>query len=90
MQIGVARPELSFDIRNLGPAAGDSRGHLLAFLGDLFERAAIALQHCLPSRQPLPSLHDHVHVLRIEFYSVTDALGDFRGGERAPRSEEEW
>src|ERR1017187_7802631 len=84
----MARPDLSFDSRNLGLAAGDSCGLLVTLLGDLVERAAVAVQRRLPALQPLPALHHHVHVLRIKLYSVADALGNFGCGEACTRSEE--
>src|ERR1035441_6600007 len=67
-------------MEDLRAATLDSYGHLLAFLGYLVECAPVAVQRGLPARQTLPPLHHHIHVLGVQFDSVTDALGDLRGG----------
>jgi hypothetical protein len=87
-QIGMTGADLFFDGGNLRTATGDSSGLLPPFLGDFVETAAIALQRCLTARQTLKALHYHVDILGVQLYSVADALGDFRGGERGTRSEE--
>ena len=40
------------------------------------------------ARQCLPALNDDVDVLRIQFDSITDALGQFGGRKRRARTEE--
>jgi hypothetical protein len=47
--------DLSFDRGDLAAAALDSRGHLPAFLGDLIEAAAIAVERGLLIGQGLPA-----------------------------------
>jgi alpha/beta superfamily hydrolase len=38
--------------------------------------------------QGLPALDNDVNVLRVEFQTVADALGEFGGGEGRPTAEE--
>jgi hypothetical protein len=44
VQVGIARQDLRFDGRDLAVTAIDSRCPLPAFLGDLVEAAAIAVE----------------------------------------------
>ena len=81
-------PEQGFDGRDLASATVDSRGHLLAFLGDLVERATVAIQGRFAAGDALPAFDYDVHVLRIEFDAPADAFGDFGGGERGATAEE--
>src|ERR1022692_18792 len=59
-----------------------------ALLGDLFERATVALQDRFSARQTLIAFDHDVDILRIELNSVANALGDFRGGQRGATAQE--
>src|SRR5260370_29346814 len=80
--------DLRFDGRDLAVTALDSRGLLLAFLGDLFERSAVALEGGFLAGQPLPALHNNVAVLCVEFDAVADPFCQFVGSERGPAAQE--
>src|SRR5580692_3077173 len=80
--------KLRFDGCDLAPAACDSRGHLLAFLGDFLERAAVALQRRFAARQTLPALHYYVHALGIQLNAVTDTFGNLCRRERGAAPQE--
>jgi hypothetical protein len=67
----MACPDLGFHGGNLRAAAVDSCGLLVALFGDLLKRAAVALQSRLPARQPLPTFHNHIHVLWIQLDAVS-------------------
>jgi hypothetical protein len=88
LQIGMAGSDLRFDRRDLASTTVDSCGHLLAYLSDLFERAAVAFQRCVPARQTLPALHHHIHVLRIELDTIANALRGLRSRERGAATKE--
>src|ERR1035438_2586762 len=51
------------------------------------EGTAVPVEGGLPARQILPTLHDDVSVLRIEFHTAAHALGHFRRGERGATTE---
>src|ERR1035438_6534983 len=78
----MAGPELGFDGGDLLAAAVDSCGRLPAFLGDLLERAPVAVEDRLLARQRLPAFDHDVNVLRVQLEAQADALGQFGRGER--------
>src|SRR5580698_3030282 len=65
----------------------NSCGPLLAFLANLIERAAIAVQRGFPTRQALIAFDYDIDEFRIEFDAVAHALGDFRGGKGGTAAE---
>jgi hypothetical protein len=71
----MAGAELSLDVRNLPAEARDSCRALFAHLSDLLKRPTVAVKLGLFATQRLPALHDHVHVLRIQFHAAADAFG---------------
>ena len=77
--------DLRFDSRNLPAALRDSCRLLAPFARHLLERPSVAIEPGLLAAQPLPPLHNHVDVLRIQLHAAADALGQFRGGERCAR-----
>ena len=80
-------PDLSLDSRNLLAATCDSC-RLLAFSGEFLECAAVTINPGFFAAQGLPALHDHVHILGVQFDAVTDPLGEFRGSQSGSRSQE--
>ena len=81
---------LGFDGRYLGA------GSVAIHAGTSFRRSSAISSNVRPSPSSvalppvtaLPPGNYHVNVLWIDFESVTDALGDFRGGQGRTRSEE--
>src|ERR1039458_2190762 len=84
----MAGPELGFDGGDLLAAAVDSCGRLPAFLGDLLERAPVAVEGSFLAGQRLISLDYDVDILRVEFDSDADALGQFCRRQRGATSQE--
>src|SRR5258706_13369215 len=76
----MAGPDLRFDGRDLPAAASDSCGCSDPFLPNVVERPPVAVELGFLAAQRLPALDDDIDVLRVEFQSQADALGEFRGG----------
>ena len=69
--------ELYLYARDLPATAGDSRGLLLAFLGDFVEAAPVGVDHYLLSRVFLESSADAIHILRVDLHQPRIAVLPF-------------
>ena len=81
-------PDLGFH-GDLRVAASDSCRILPALLGDLIERAAVAIESRALSRVLLPANDDDLGVLRIDFYQARFAAASLAGDQHAARPTEE-
>src|ERR1022692_5186178 len=81
-----AQQRLAF--RNLPAATLDSSSILPAFQRDLVERPPVAVQHRLPSREPLPPDDRHVYILRVDVDSIAQPPCALGRDQAAARSEE--
>ena len=79
--VGIPGPYFGFDGRDLAAAAGDSCGLPQTFLGHLLERAAVARESGLATREGLPTLDHDVHILGIKLQPVANTLRQLGGGQ---------
>src|SRR4051794_9901942 len=81
-------PNLGFDHRNLPAASLDSCDDSQPLGFDLRERGAADAECSGLARKVLPALDYNIGVLRIEFQSVTGALGQFCCDQGSARAQE--
>ncbi len=81
----MAGPDQRFDFRDLAAATVHSRCDSQPRVLDLRER--LAAERCLLAHEVLPALNDDVHILRIQFDSVTGTSRQLSRDERGPAAE---
>jgi hypothetical protein len=83
----MAGTDLSFDIRYLPAATLDSFGRL-SLSSEFLKCPTIGVEFGFLAAECLPTLHDHVYVLRVQLEPKANTLGQFRGRQRRATSQE--